>query len=60
MDKTEVGEMKLKSKIAILAAAILVTIIQFNWIVCSTCCVDILEVAKKAGYERISSVQTAP
>jgi hypothetical protein len=52
--------MKLKSKIAILLVAILVTFIQFNWIVCSTCCVDILEVAKKAGYERISTVQAAP
>jgi hypothetical protein len=52
--------MKLKTKIAILLVAILVTFIQFNWIVCSTCSADILTIAKKAGYERISTVQAAP
>lgn len=49
--------MRLKTKLMIFIAAVLLTFVGFNMIA-STGAVDIIKVGKKAGYEIIANVMT--
>lgn len=47
--------MKLRAKIAIIMIAVMITFAGFNLMVSSST-VDLMKIAKKAGYDRISNI----
>jgi len=48
--------MKIKIKIAVFLAAILISAVGFNLITCSTCVVDVFRSGKAAHYQVITKV----
>jgi hypothetical protein len=52
----KVVKMKIKTKIGILLMATFLSFFQFNAIATCSCCMDILKIGKKAGYEIIANV----
>jgi hypothetical protein len=53
--------MKIKTKIAIFLAAILLSLFGFNLITCSQCLMDMLNTGKHAGYTvTVQVVSVAP